>query len=166
MRNGVDTRNMNREEANRVARNRKMQFTTKLYLENLRRQMSKGGDIVTLMKEKPEAAMVQQDITQMEVADILKEAGIRGQDVEGITFNPYRSGQVEIQFRTGYEVDIGKIEAIIGRNEMKMEVAPFKHIEEVIMIKGMPLTDDLKGMEEKIVEAVGPFVQKVKRVEA
>ena len=49
---------------------------------------------------------------------------------------------------------------------MKMEVAPFKHIEEVIMIKGMPLTDDLKGMEEKIVEAVGPFVQKVKRVEA
>ena len=52
VKNGLDTRNMNREDAMRLAKNRKMQFNTKLHLENLRRQMSKGGEIITLMKER------------------------------------------------------------------------------------------------------------------
>ena len=165
VKNGYDTRNMNRDDAMRMVKNRKMQFNTKLHLENLRRQMSKGGEIITLMKERVEMSMVQQDITQMDVAGLLKEAGVRGQDVEGITFNPYRSGQVEIQFRVGYKVDLGRIEQAIGSKGMKIEVAPYDHLEEVIMIKGMPLTGDMKGIEEKIEEAVRPFVQEVKRIE-
>ena len=39
------------------------------------------------------------NISQNEVAGILKAAGVKVEEVEGITFNPYRTGQVEIQFK-------------------------------------------------------------------
>merc|ERR1711954_525792 len=48
----------------------------------------------------------------------------------------------------------------------KLEIAPFDHIEEVVIIRGLPLTDDIERMEEKIKEAIQPFVKEVKRMEA
>ena len=88
---------MNVEERKRMSKNRQAQFETKLYLENLRRNMSKGGEIITLMKERTDMRTNEASISQMEVANILKSAGVKVEEVEGITFNPYRTGQVEIQ---------------------------------------------------------------------
>ena len=166
LKNGIDFRNMNVEERKRMAKNRQAQFETKLFLENLRRNMSKGGEIITLMKERTDMRTNETSITQMEVANILKSAGVKVEEVEGITFNPYRTGQVEIQFKKGVKVDTGKMEDEISKNEMKIEIAPYDHIEEVIMIKGIPLSEDLEGLRGKIEETIRPFVKQVKRIEA
>merc|ERR1712228_1082277 len=103
------------------------------------------GEIITLMKERTDMRTNETSITQMEVANILKSAGVKVEEVEGITFNPYRTGQVEIQFKKGVKVDTGKMEDEISKNEMKIDIAPYDHIEEVIMIKGIPLSEDLEG---------------------
>ena len=47
LKNGMDYRKMNVEERKRMSKNRQAQFETKLFLENLRRNMSKGGEIIT-----------------------------------------------------------------------------------------------------------------------
>ena len=125
--------------------------------------MSKGGEIVTIMKEKEEGG---NNISQMEVAKLLKSSGFNGNDIEGISFNPYREGQVEVQFKKETRVDYSKIEQALVEGKYKLEIAPFDHIEEVVIIRGLPLTDDIKGMEEKIKEAIRPFVKEVKRMEA
>ena len=155
--------NMSPEERREQMKQRKLQFDTKLALENLRRQMSKGGEIVTIMKEKEEGG---NNISQMDVAKLLKSSGFNGNDIEGISFNPYREGQVEVQFKKETRVDYSKIEQALVEGKYKLEIAPFDHIEEVVIIRGLPLTDDIKGMEEKIKEAIQPFVKEVKRMEA
>ena len=154
--------NMRPTEKREMMKQCKLQFDTKLALENLRRQMSKGGEIVTLMKEKEEGG----SISQSEVAKVLKESGFKGDDIEGISFNPYREGQVEIQFKKDRKVDYGRMEQVVRDGKYKLDISPYDHIEEVVMIRGLPLTDDIKGMEESITEAIRPFVKQIKRLEA
>ena len=161
----MDYRKMNVEERKRMSKNRQAQFETKLFLENLRRNMSKGGEYITLMKERTDMRNNEASISQMEVANILKSAGVKVEEVEGITFNPYRTGQVEIQFKKGIKVDTVKMEDEIAKNDLKIEIAPYDHIKEV-MIKGIPLSEEFEGLKGKIEETIRPFVKQVKRTEA
>ena len=166
LRNGRDFRELDVEERLRISRNKKKQFESKLYLENLRREMSKGGEIITLMRERVEMSNEDTKMKKEEVAVILKESGVRGVDVEGITFNPYRAGQVEIQFKRGFTVDMAKMEEVIASKDMKIEISPYDHVEEVLIIKGIPLSDDMESIKRSIEETVRAFVIQVKRIEA
>ena len=166
MRRDIEFRNLDVDERLRQSKNKKKQFESKLYLENLRRELSRGGEIITLMKERSEMSNNDMRMSQSEVACILKESGIRGENVEGITFNPYRSGQVEIQFKRGVNVDVAKMEEVILAKDLKIEISPFDHIEEVVTIKGIPLSEDMEGLKGAIEETVKAFVVRVKRIEA
>ena len=131
----------------------------RLELEGCRKNLGKGK-IFTAMKEKMDAEP-QQMMTKEELARIFVKSNIKKEDVVGIKFNEYRKGQVEFLLADGVTVDVKKMEEAIEDEDMKINLGAFDHVEEVMMIFGLPLTKEVGNMKEKIEEAILPFVQTI-----
>ena len=75
--------------------------------------------------------------------------------------NDFRSNQVEVLLKSGFQVDVQAIEERLKNANIDAAVSKFDHIEEFIMIYGLPLTSDMENLELKILETLKPFVKKV-----
>ena len=145
----------------REKRNLQMRQLNKmrLELEGCRKNLGKG-QIFTAMKEKIDTEP-QQMMTKEELAKILVKSNIKKEDVVGIKFNEYRKGQVEFLLADGVSIDVKKMEEAIEDENMKISIGAFDHVEEVMMIYGLPLTKEIGSMKEKIEESVLPFVKHI-----
>ena len=142
----------------RAAKQKKL-FQIKLELEGNRKTLGKGK-IFTLMKDKVGNAEPEL-IRQSDIGRVLVLAQISKDQVIGIKSNDFRMGQVEVLLKDDFNLDINKIQKVIDEKSMHISVGDFENSEEVFMVYGLPLTNDLEGMKECIKEAVAPFVRKV-----
>ena len=58
-------------------------------------------------------------------------------------------------------MDVQAIEERLANANIEAAVSMFDHVEEFIMIYGLPLTSDVDAMELKIIDSLKPFVKKV-----
>ena len=90
--------------------------------------------------------------------------GFTADQVLAIKLNDFRSNQAEVLFRNEVQIDTQVLEEKLRREGLEVIVSNFQHVEEYIMIYGLPLTCDTEVMKMKIVESIKPFVKKVLNV--
>ena len=79
----------------------------------------------------------------------------------GITINDYRPNQVEVLFTEEVAIDTLDIESRLKVNGLDVIVYKFDHVEEYLMIYGLPLSRDMGEVGNKIREAIKPFVKSI-----
>ena len=137
------------------AESKKRYFQQKLNLEGNRKKLGKGNIITFLMNDE------NQGIDKSDINKVLRISGFSVGDVEGIKLNDFRSNQVEVLLKEGFQVDVQVIEDRLKNAHIDAAVSKFDHIEEFIMIYGLPLTSDVDALELKIIDSLKPFVKKV-----
>ena len=156
---GVETQ----QERNQRFANSRKEFQSRLEMEGNRKSLGKGN-IVTVMKDKiddSDPVLIQ----MREIGKLLTHCQIPKEHVLGLKQNEFRRGQVEIFLKEEVNVDLVKMEEVIEKEQMNMTVGKFDHVEEVIMLYGLPFSTDFGGMKDRIKEAVGPFVEEIISVE-
>ena len=71
------------------------------------------------------------------------------------------SNEVEVLFGDAVKIDTLEIEKKIKADGMDVIVSKFDHVEEFLMIYGLPLSNNMDFVEKKIKEAIKPFVKKI-----
>ena len=137
------------------AESKKRYFQQKLNLEGNRKKLGKGNIITFLINDE------NQGIEKSDINKVLRISGFSVGDVEGIKLNDFRSNQVEVLLKPGLDVDVQQIEERLRKANIDAAVSKFDHVEEFIMIYGLPLTSDMENLESKILDALKPFVKKV-----
>ena len=139
----------------RESDNKKFFFQQKLYLEGKRKQLGKGN-IGTFLMEN-----AKQGIDPDEINKLLRIGGFTPDQPVTIKLNDFRPNQVEVLFKPGVQFDSSVVEEKLRRGGIDVIVSKFDHIEDFLMIYGLPPTVDIEVMKLKISEAVSPFVKKV-----
>ena len=137
------------------ADSKKRYFQQKLNLEGNRKKLGKGNIITFLINDD------NQGIEKSDINKVLRISGFIVGDIEGIKLNDFRSNQVEVLLKPGLCVDVQQIEERLRNANVDVAVSKFDHVEEFLMIYGLPLTSDMENLELKIVDSLKPFVKKV-----
>ena len=143
------------------ATNKKAFFQLRLDLEGNRKQLGKGNIVSFLICED---AQGKRDVEKSDVSKILRVGGFTSDQVIGITMNDYRSNQIEVLFRDDVIVDTCEVERKVKAQGCDVIVSKFDHVEEFIMIYGLPLSCNMDSVKFKIEEAIEPFVKNVLEV--
>ena len=135
----------------------KFLFKERLDMEQKRKILAKGN-IVTFLFQSP----VPDKRSHMNL--ILRTAGFKTSDIESLKLNEFRNNQAEILFKKSVSIDVEKIERILRNNQLDVAVSKFDNSEEIMMVYGLPLSDDLREIEKHIRDAILPFVGEIKEV--
>ena len=142
-------------ELKKMAANKKAFFQMRLDLEGKRKNLGRGNILTFLINSNN--GIEKQDVNKM-----LRCGGFQPAQVKGITFNVYRSNQVEVLFHDEVDVDIKEVEEKIKRDaQMDVIVGKFDHLEEYLMLYGLPLSSDMVCLRAQIEETIKPFVKKI-----
>ena len=120
--------------------------------------MGKGNIVTFLLSD------ARQGIEPDEINKMLRVGGFKPNETVTIKINDFRANQVEVLFETGVVVDTCVVEEKLRRGGMDVSVSKFDHVEEFLMIYGLPPTYDIEVVRLKINEAISPFVQKILEV--
>ena len=157
--------NRQAQVAEREARELKNQaFRKKAYLQlkwdldSNRKHLGKGNIVNILINDQNQRVV---NVEKKNINTMLRVSGFSVEDVMGITLNEYRPNQVEVMFKDEVPVDTLDMENKINSSGFDVTVAKFDKAEDHLIIYGLPLTNNVKYMEEQIREAVGPFVKEV-----
>lgn len=138
----------------------KFLFNQRIKMEEKRTRLARGNIINFLMDRKSV------EDKQVLMNKVLRTAGFKCQEVFSIKLNDYRDSQAEVLLKEGVKWDIEEIEAKLRTAGLNVAVSSFDAKEEVLNIFGLPLTNDIPEMKEKIREALEPFVGRVKDIMA
>ena len=159
--NGRQTREVNillRDERVSNAAREKFLFNQRIKMEEKRTRLAKGNILNFLMDRKSV------EDKRVLLNKVLRIAGFKTSDISGIKLNDYRDSQAEVLLKDEVSWDIEQIERKLKEAGLNVGVSRFDDKEEVINIFGLPLTNDILGMKEKIQEAIEPFVGRVKDI--
>ena len=136
------------------AQNKKFFFQQKLDLEGKRKQLGKGNMVTFLMEGN-------QGFEKADMNKVLRVGGFTPDQILGIKLNDFRKNQVEVLFQTDVAVDTLLVEQKLREAKMDVIVSKFDYVEEFLMIYGLPLSDSIEVLKQKITESIKPFVKKV-----
>ena len=136
----------------------KFLFNQRIKMEEKRTKLAKGNILNFLMDRKS----VEDKKVLLNKA--LRTVGFKCSDIFSIKLNDYRDSQAEVLLKDGVPWDLEEIEKKLKEAGLNINVSSFDEKEEVIMVFGLPLTNDISGMKEKIREAIEPFVARVKDI--
>ena len=142
----------------REAANKKFFFQQKLFLEGKRKGLGKGNIVTFLMGD------ARAGIETSDVSKILRVGGFRPEQIVTIKLNDFRANQVEVLFKPEVDIDAQGVEEKLRRQQLNVNVSKFEHIEEFLMIYGLPPTFDVDILKMKVNEAITPFVKKILEV--
>ena len=155
---GIIAVNRQAQVAEREARDLKSQaFKKKAYLQLKwdldcnRKHLGKGNIVNILINDQNQRVV---NIEKKNINKMLRVSGFSVEDVLGITINEYRSNQVEVMFKDEVLVDTVDMENKINSDGFDVTVVKFDKAEDHLVIYGLPLTNNVKYMEEQIREAV------------
>ena len=137
------------------AARKKFHFQQKMNLEGNRKMLGKGNIITFLVNES------RQGIELNEVNKILRVGGFKPDQVVTLKLNDFRTNQIEVLFKKDVQVDIEKVEEKLRKDNLDVIVSKFDHLEEFLMVYGLPPSNNMEDLKEKLYEAVAPFVKKV-----
>ena len=142
----------------REAANKKFFFQQKLFLEGKRKELGKGNIVTFLMGDARDG------IDPSEVSKVLRLGGFKPEQVVTIKLNDFRANQVEVLFKPEVVIDAQGVEEKLRRQQLNVNVSKFEHIEEFLMIYGLPPSFDVDILKMKVNEAISPFVKKILEV--
>ena len=142
----------------KAAAQKKAFFRMKVDLEGSRKRLGEGN-IVSFLFNADGTGNI--SIDKKEINKVLRLGGFITSQVEGITINDYRSNQVEVLLKDEVKVDTLALENKLKAQGIDVIVSKFDQIEEFIMIYGLPLSNNMEYLENKIKEAIGPFVKNI-----
>ena len=142
----------------REAANKKFFFQQKLFLEGKRKGLGKGNIVTFLMGD------ARAGIETSDVSKILRVGGFKPEQIVTIKLNDFRANQVEVLFKPEVDIDAQGVEEKLRRQQLNVNVSKFEHIEEFLMIYGLPPTFDVGILKMKVNEAITPFVKKILEV--
>ena len=153
--NGAARARLEGAELKKMAANKRAFFQMRLDLEGKRKNLGRGNILTFLVNNS-------NGIEKSDVNKMLRCGGFQPAQVKGITFNVYRSNQVEVLFHEEVNVDIKEVEEKIKRDaQMDVIVGKFDHLEEYLMLYGLPLSSDMVSLRAQIEETIKPFVKKI-----
>ena len=153
------TRQIIRDDQQARARQKSFIFKQKLMLEERRRKLGKGSIVTFLIDPKIESK-------QPFMNNVLKTAGFKPSDVKSIKINEFRNNQIEVLFQDEVLINIEMIENKIREKGLMVQVVKFDDKQEVLMLYGLPLSEDMELMKKMIQEAIGPFVKNIVEIKA
>ena len=159
--NGQQTREVNilsRDLRVANASREKFLFNQRIKMEERRSRLAKGNILTFLMDRKSV------DNKRVLLNKVLRIAGFKASDFLGVKLNDYRDSQAEVLLKDEVIWDLDTIEKKLKEAGLNVSVSRFDDKEEVINIFGLPMTNDISGMKEKIREAIEPFVGRVKDI--
>ena len=150
---------LDRDDRLNTAGRKQNAFLNKILLETQRRQYAKGN-IVTFLY--PDIAMNQ---LQMHVVTrALRTCGFKVSDIVSVKLNDYRTNQAEVMLKDDVQFSLSEMDRKLKDAGIEAVVNTFDCVEEVLMIYGLPLTNDFDGMKKVIQETIAPFVKSVGHV--
>ena len=147
-----------RDERVSNAAREKFLFSQRLKMEEKRTRLAKGNILNFLMDRKSV------DDKRVLLNKVLRTVGFKGSDFLSIKLNDYRDSQAEVLLKDGVTWNLEDIERKLKEAGLNVTVSRFDEKEEVVNIFGLPLTNNVEEMKEKIREAVEPFVTRVKEI--
>ena len=159
--NGQQTREVNilsRDLRVANASREKFLFNQRIKMEERRSRLAKGNILTFLMDRKSV------DNKRVLLNKVLRIVGFKASDFLGVKLNDYRDSQAEVLLKDEVIWDLDTIEKKLKEAGLNVSVSRFDDKEEVINIFGLPMTNDISGMKEKIREAIEPFVGRVKDI--
>ena len=145
-------------ELQKEAARKKFFFQQKMSLEGKRKVLGTGNIVTFLLND------ARQGIDMNEMNKVLRVGGFTPEQVVTIKRNDFRLNQVEVLFKKEVEIDTFKVEEKLRKGSMDVIVSMFDHMEEFLVIYGLPPTENMEMLKEKIYESVSPFVKKVLEV--
>ena len=133
-------------------------FRMKMDLEGNRKELGKGNIVVFLINEGGTGSQI---VDKKDINKVLRCSGFVTGQVLGITRNDYRPNQIEVLLKDEVAIDTCEIESRLKANGLDVIVSKFDHVEEYLMIYGLPLSRDMDVLEKKIRESIKPFVKSI-----
>ena len=150
---------LERDDRLNTAARKQNAFVNKILLEAQRRQYAKGNIITFLYPEKAMDGLLMSD-----VARALFVCGFKSSDIVSVKLNDYRTNQAEVMLKDETEFSLSEMDRKLKAEGIDVVLNKFDCVEEVLMIYGLPLTNDLDGMGAALQETIAPFVKNVVRV--
>ena len=138
----------------------KFLFNQRIRMEEKRTRLAKGRILNFLMDRKTV------ENKRVLMNKVLRTVGFKCSDVFSIKLNDYRDSQAEVLLKDGVEWDLEEMENKLKAAGLNVTVSSFDSKEEILTIFGLPLTNDIPEMKEKIREAIEPFVGAVRDITA
>ena len=165
---GTDQMNTSRREAIAEAVNlkkkaaaKKVFFRMRMDLEENRKDLGKGNIVAFLLNA---GGTGNQSVEKKDINKVLRCSGFVTSQILGITRNDYRPNQIEVLLKDEVAIDTCEIESRLKANGLDVIVSKFDHVEEYLMIYGLPLSRDMDVLEKKIRESIKPFVKSILEV--
>ena len=147
------------EELRKKSAHQKAFFQLKLDLEGKRKNLGEGNMLTYLLND-----FKNKDIEKNDVNKVLRISGFFPENIAGITINDYRANQIEVLLKDDVAVDSLDIEDKLKRGGLDVIVSRFDHVEEYLMLYGLPLNSDMNKLKVKIEESIKPFVKDILEV--
>ena len=152
---------LERDERLEIAQRKQRSFFNRMFGEARRKELSKGNVFSMFFPSVGVNNLKMEDVNRA-----LRVSGLCVTDIGGVKLNDFRTNQAEIILRDESEfvLDIELMEKKLKDANINALVSVFDALEEVLVLYGLPLTNDIEGMKSMIVETISPFVKKVGNV--
>ena len=147
---------LERDDRLGMAERKRKSFLNKLCLESCRRQLAKGKVISMFFPSVGVNNLKMEDVHRA-----LRVSGFRPSDITGVKLNDFRTNQAEIMLNDATDFQIDEIEKKLKDANIYALVSIFEALEEVLVLYGLPLTNDIEGVKSMIMETLSPFVKRV-----
>ena len=150
---------LERDDRLGMAERKRQSFLNKLQLEARRKELAKGKVISMFFPSVGVNNLQMEDVNRA-----LRVSGFSPRDIAGVKLNDFRTNQAEIMLTEETDFQIDEIEKKLKDANIYAIVSVFEALEEVLVLYGLPLTNDIEGMKSMIVETISPFVKRVGNV--
>ena len=95
------------------------------------------------------------------IGEVLDNLGLTASDVVSIAENPYNEREIEVLMKEETEFEIADLSRKLDDLDAPVTVNKMGKLEEVFIIRNLPLTLDQTTVRNWIKDAVGPFVEEI-----
>ena len=95
------------------------------------------------------------------IGEVLDNLGLTASDVVSIAENPYNEREIEVLMKEETEFEIAELSRKLDALEAPVTVNKMGKLEEVFIIRNLPLTLDQTTVRNWIKDAVAPFVEQI-----
>ena len=152
---------LERDDRLEMAERKRQSFLNKLQLEARRKELAQGNVFSMFFPNVGVNNLQMEDVNRA-----LRVSGFRPSDIVGVKLNDFRTNQAEIMLTNETVLQIDAVEKKLKDANIYALVSVFEALEEVLVLYGLPLTNDIEAMKSMITETISPFVKRVGDVSA
>ena len=140
-------------------RRKKKEESRSMYHENIKRDVVKEKNYMVFHIKEGE-----DQISSDVLGKTLDDLGLKPEQVISINGNPFNDKEIEVLMSDDVSFDVAAWNKKLEETEATLTVNKLGKLEEVLIVRNLPLTLDIEAMKEWIKEAIGPFVSRINDV--